>query len=46
MLVRARLLGRQKAEELVPSNCGAGEDPESPLDDKEIKLVNLKGDQP
>ena len=30
----------------MPSNCGAGEDPESPLDDKEIKLVNLKGDQP
>ena len=27
----------------MPSNCGAGEDPESPLDCKEIKQVNLKG---
>ena len=28
------------------SNCGAGEKtPESPLDSKEIKPVNLKGDQ-
>ena len=25
--------------------CGAGEDCESPLDSKEIKLVNPKGDQ-
>ena len=28
------------------SNCGAGEDSESPLDSKEIKSVNFKGDQP
>ena len=27
----------------MPSNCGA---PESPLDSKEIKPVNLKGNQP
>ena len=27
------------------SNCGAGEDSESPLDSKEIKPVNPKGDQ-
>ena len=27
----------------MPSNCGAGEDPENPLDCKEIKQVNLKG---
>ena len=29
-------------EELMLSNCGAGEDSESPLDCKEIKLVNSK----
>ena len=28
------------------SNCGAGEDCESPLDYKEIKPVNLRGIQP
>ena len=28
------------------SICGAGEDSESPLDSKEIKSVNFKGDQP
>ena len=31
---------------MIPSNCDAGEDSESPLDSKEIKPVNLKGDQP
>ena len=30
----------------MPSNCGAEEDSESPLDSKEIKPINLKGDQP
>ena len=30
----------------MPLNCGAGEDSWSPLDSKEIKLVNLKGNQP
>ena len=29
----------------MPSNCGAGESPESPLDSKQIKPVNLKGNQ-
>ena len=29
-------------EELMLSNCGAGEDSESPLDCKEIKLVSSK----
>ena len=29
-------------EELILSNCGAGEDSESPLDCKEIKLANPK----
>ena len=33
-------------QELMPLNCGAGEDSKSPLDSKEIKPVNLKGDQP
>ena len=28
------------------SNCSAGETTKSPLDSKEIKPVNLKGDQP
>ena len=27
------------------SNCGAGKTPESPLDNKEIKPVNPKGNQ-
>ena len=30
----------------MPSNCGAGEDPESSLDSKERKPVNLKRNQP
>ena len=35
------------AHESMLSNCGAGEDsPESPLDSKEIKPVNPKGNQP
>ena len=33
------------AEELMLLNCGAGEDSESPLDCKEIKSVNPKGNQ-
>ena len=33
-------------EELILSNCGAGEDSESPLDCKEIKSINPKGYQP
>ena len=32
-------------EELILLNCGAGEDSESPLDSKEIKSVNPKGNQ-
>ena len=31
---------------MMPSNCGAGGDAESPLDSKEIKQVNPKGNQP
>ena len=30
----------------MPSNCGPGEDAESPLDSKEIEPANLKGNQP
>ena len=30
----------------MPSNCGAGELFKSPLDRKEIKPVNCKGNQP
>ena len=32
--------------EFMPSNCGLEKTPESPLDSKEIKPVNLKGNQP
>ena len=32
-------------EELMLSNCGAGEDLESPVDSKKIKSVNPKGNQ-
>ena len=30
----------------MPLNCGVGEDTENPLDCKEIKPVNPKGNQP
>ena len=30
----------RRAKEMMCSNCGAGEDSESPLDSKEIKPVN------
>ena len=33
-------------EELLPLNCGVEKTLESPLDCKEIKPVNLKGNQP
>ena len=33
----------KKAEELVLSNCDDEEDLESPLESKEIKPINLKG---
>ena len=37
----------KEASELMLSNCGAGEDSiEIPLNSKEIKLVNMKGNQP
>ena len=36
---------RLSAEELMLSNCGAGEDFESPLDSKEIKPVNPETNQ-
>ena len=32
-------------KELMLLNCGVGEDSESPLDSKEIKPVNPKGNQ-
>jgi len=38
---------RLSTEELMLLKCGAGEDfLKSPLDSKEIKPVNLKGNQP
>ena len=36
---------RLSTKELMLLNCGAGEDSESPLDCKEIKPVNSKGNQ-
>ena len=45
-VVRAGPQRRQSAKELLPSSCCAGEPPGSPLDSKEFKPVNLKGDQP
>ena len=37
---------KKAVEELMLSNCGAGEDSKSPLDSKEIKPVHPKGNQP
>ena len=37
---------KAEPEESMLSNCGAGEDSESPLDSKEIKSVNFKGNKP
>ena len=45
MDVRVGLSRKLSAEELMLSNCGAG-DLESFLDSKEIKPVNLKENQP
>ena len=38
--------GRLSTEELTFLNCGVREDSQSPLDFKEIKPVNTKGNQP
>ena len=43
--VRAGPKRKLSTEELMPSNCGIGEDFESPLDCKEIKPVHPKGNQ-
>ena len=45
MDVRVVLKGKLSAEELMLLKCDVGEDFESPLDCKEIKLVNPKGNQ-
>ena len=45
MDVRVGLLRKLNAKELMLLNCGVGEDSESPLDSKEIKPVNTKGNQ-
>ena len=39
------LLRKLSAKELMFLNCGVGEDSESPLDCKGIKLINPKGNQ-
>ena len=46
MDVRVGPLKRLSTKELKLLNCGAREDFESPLDNKEIKSVNPKGNQP
>ena len=45
MDVRVGLSRKLSAKELMPFNCGVGEDSESPLDCKEIQPVHPKGDQ-
>ena len=45
MDVRVGLLRMLNTKELMLLNCGVGETLESPLDCKEIQLVNLKGNQ-
>ena len=45
MYVRAGPYRRLSAEELMLLNCGVVKTLESPLDCKEIKPVNLKGNQ-
>ena len=45
MDVRAGQYKRLRAEELMLLNCGTRKDSESPLDCKEIKPVNPKGNQ-
>ena len=46
MDVRVGPWRRLSAKELMLSNCSAGESLESPLDRKEIKSVNPKGNKP
>ena len=46
MDVRVGPLKRLSTKELKLLNCGDREDFESPLDNKEIKSVNPKGNQP
>ena len=46
MDVRVGLWRRLSAEELMLLNCGVGQDSWEPLDRKEIKPVNPKGNQP
>ena len=45
MDVRVGPYKRLNAEELMLLNCGAGKTLESPLECKETKLVNSKGNQ-
>ena len=45
MDVRVGLIKKLSAEELMLLNCGVGETLESPLDNKEIKPVDPKGNQ-
>ena len=46
MDVRVGPSRRQSTEELVLLNCGAGEDSQEPLGQKEVKSVNPKGNKP
>ena len=45
MDVRVGPLRKLSAKELMLLNCGIGKDSESPLDCKEIKLLNSEGNQ-
>ena len=46
MDVRVEPKRRLRTEELMLSKCNVGKTLESPLDCKEIKQINLKGNQP
>ena len=46
MVVKAGPYRRQNTKEFIPSNLVLEKSPEMPLENKEVKLVNLKGDQP
>ena len=46
MDVKVELERKLSGEELMLLNCGVGEDPESPLDCKEIQPVHSEDHQP
>ena len=43
---KSQIIRRPSTEELMLSNCGVEKTLENPLDSKEIKPINPKGNQP